>query len=245
MRSGASNQQRKFMYLRTKIAFAAALWLGILPCRAAEAATQDDLKSVLDRLNAAALNFHSTSADFEFDSIQTDPIPDTDVQKGVVNYERKGGAVSMGVHMSEHNEKPSGKAYTFIGGTFKLFEPGVNQVTTFAKAGKWESYAILGFGASGKDLEAKWDIKYLGSETLNGVKTEKLELVAKDPDVRKNLSKVEIWLDPDRAVSLKQVLTFSSTSKYVAQYSNFKFNQALPGDAFTFKTNGQTVYRTQ
>jgi len=233
------------MYLRTKIAFAAALWLGILPCRAAEAATQDDLKSVLDRLNAAALNFHSTSADFEFDSIQTDPIPDTDVQKGVVNYERKGGAVSMGVHMSEHNEKPSGKAYTFIGGTFKLFEPGVNQVTTFAKAGKWESYAILGFGASGKDLEAKWDIKYLGSETLNGVKTEKLELVAKDPDVRKNLSKVEIWLDPDRAVSLKQVLTFSSTSKYVAQYSNFKFNQALPGDAFTFKTNGQTVYRTQ
>jgi outer membrane lipoprotein-sorting protein len=245
MRSGASNQQRKFMYLRTKIVFAAALWLGILPCRAAEAETQDDLKSVLDRLNAAALNFHSTSADFEFDSIQTDPIPDTDVQKGVVNYERKGGAVSMGVHMSEHNEKPSGKAYTFIGGTFKLFEPGVNQVTTFAKAGKWESYAILGFGASGKDLEAKWDIKYLGSETLNGVKTEKLELVAKDPDVRKNLSKVEIWLDPDRAVSLKQVLTFSSTSKYVAQYSNFKFNQALPGDAFTFKTNGQTVYRTQ
>jgi hypothetical protein len=53
------------------------------------AATQDDLKSVLDRLNVAAANFHSTSADFEFDSIQTDPIPDTDVQKGVVYYERK------------------------------------------------------------------------------------------------------------------------------------------------------------
>jgi outer membrane lipoprotein-sorting protein len=118
-------------------------------------------------------------------------------------------------------------------------------VTTFTKAGKYESYVILGFGASGKDLQAKWDIKYVGSETLNGVKTEKLELVAKDPDVRKNLSKVEIWLDPDHAVSLKQVLTFSSTSTYVAQYSNFKFNEPLPGEAFTFKTNGQTVYRTQ
>jgi len=153
--------------------------------------------------------------------------------------------VSMGVHMSEHNGKPSGKAYTFIGGTCKLFEPGPNQVTTFAKAGRWESYVILGFGASGKELQAKWDIKYLGSESLNGVKTEHLELVAKDPDVRKNLSKVNIWLDADHAVSLKQVLTFSSTSTYVAQYSNFKFNPSLTGDAFSFKTNGQTVYRTQ
>jgi outer membrane lipoprotein-sorting protein len=233
------------MHLRSKSIFAAALLLGFLSCRAALAATQDDLKSVLDRLNVAAANFHSTSADFEFDSIQTDPIPDTDVQKGVVYYERKNDAVSMGVHMSEHDGKPSGKAYTLSGGTLKLFEPGVNQVTTFAKAGKWESYAILGFGASGRDLQSKWDIKYLGSETLNGVETEKLELVAKDPDVRKNLSKVDIWLDVDRAVSLKQVLTFSSTSKYIAQYSNFKFNQSLPGDAFTLKTNGQTVYRTQ
>jgi outer membrane lipoprotein-sorting protein len=233
------------MHLRTKIVFAAALSLAFLPSGSAVAAAQDDLKSVLNRLDLAAGSFRSTSADFEFDTIETDPIPDTDVQKGVVYYERKSGAVSMGVHMSEHNGKPSGKAYTLFGGTLKLFEPGVNQVTTFAKAGKWESYAILGFGASGKDLQAKWDIKYLGSEVLNGVKTEKLELLAKDPDVRKNLSKVDIWLDPDHAVSLKQVLTFSSTSKYVAQYSNFKFNQALPGDAFSFKTNGQTVYRTQ
>jgi outer membrane lipoprotein-sorting protein len=233
------------MHSRTKIVFAAALSLAFLPSRPALAAPQDDLKSVLARLDAAALNFRTTSADVEFDSIETDPIPDTDVQKGVVYYERKSGAVSMGVHMSEHNGKPSGKAYTLFGGTLKLFEPNVNQVTIIAKASKYESYVILGFGASGKDLQAKWDIKYLGSESINGLKTEKLELVAKDPDVRNNLSKVDIWLDPDRAVSLKQVFTLSSTSTYICQYSNFKFNQPLPGDAFTFKTNGQTVYRTQ
>ena len=40
---------------------------------------------------------------------------------------------------------------------------------------------MLGFGASGKDLAEKWDIKYAGEETVDGVKTEKLELVAKDP----------------------------------------------------------------
>jgi outer membrane lipoprotein-sorting protein len=233
------------MYLRIKIVIAGALALAFLSGHTAIAAPQDDLKSVLDRLNVSAANFRSTSADVEFDTIETDPIPDTDVQKGVVYYDRKDGAVRMGVHMSEHNGKPSGKTYTYIGGTFKLFEPTVNQVTTFTKAGKWESYVILGFGASGKDLQAKWDIKYLGTETVNGVKTEKLELVAKDADVRKNLSRVDIWLDPDHAVSLKQEFTLSSTGTYVCNYSNFKFNQPLPGDAFTFKTNGQTGQRAQ
>jgi outer membrane lipoprotein-sorting protein len=233
------------MYLRFKLVCAAALALAFIPARAATAAPQDDLKSVLDRLNVSAANFHSASAEVEFDNIQTDPIPDTDKQKGVVYYDRKNGAVRMGVHMSEHNGTPSGKAYTYIDGMVKLFEPGINQVTTFNGAAKWESYIILGIGASGKDLEAKWDIAYLGPDTVNGVKTEKLELVAKDPEMRKKLTKVEIWLDVDHAVSLKQVFTLSSTSTYVGHYSNFKFNESLPRDAFTFKTNRQTVYQKQ
>jgi outer membrane lipoprotein-sorting protein len=233
------------MYLRFKLVCAAALALAFISARAATATPQDDLKSVLDRLNVSAANFHSASAEVEFDTIETDPVPDTDVQKGVVYYDRKDGSVRMGVHMSEHNGKPSGKAYTYIGGTFKLFEPTINQVTTYTGAGKWESYVILGIGASGKDLEAKWNISYLGSESLNGVKTEKLELVAKDPEMRKNLTKVDIWVDPDHAVSLMQLFTFSSTSTYICKYSNFKFDKSLPKDAFTFKTNSQTVSRTQ
>lgn len=233
------------MHLRFKLVFTAAFALAILPAHAAMAAPQDDLKSVLDRLNVAAANFKSATADVEFDTVETEPIPDTDVQKGVFYFDRKGSAARMGVHFSQHNGRPSGKAYTFIGGTFKLFEPGVNQVTTYAKAGKFESYVILGIGASGKDLEAKWDIRYLGSETLNGVKTEKLELVAKDPEVRKSLSKVTLWMDPERAVSLKQVFILSASSSHVCLYSNFKINQSLPGDAFAFKTNKQTTYSTQ
>jgi outer membrane lipoprotein-sorting protein len=230
------------MHSRTKIMFVALSLVAFIPARVAAA---DDLKSVLDRLDKAAANFHSTSADVEFDTVETDPVPDTDVQKGVVYYERKDSAVRMGVHLSQHNGNPSAKEYTFIDGTFKLFEAGPNQVTTYSKAGKFESYVILGMGASGKDLQAKWDITDLGAETVGGVKTEKLELVAKDADVKKTVTKVTIWVDPDRAVSLKQVFTLSSTSSYVAMYSNFKFNVSLPGDAFSFKTDKGTVQKTQ
>ena len=233
------------MGFRVKPFLIAILVLAILATRNAVAAPPDQLKSVLERLNTSAAKFESASADVELDTIDTDPLPDTDVQKGVVYYDRKSNAVRMGVHLNQHDGKPSAKEYTFMGGTFKLFEPGVNQVTTYAKANKWESYIVLGMGASGKDLEAKWDITDQGPETVNGVKTEKLQLVAKDADFRKNVSKVTIWIDPDHAVSMKMEFILSATSSWVCHYSNFKFNSSLPSEAFTFKTNGQTVYRTQ
>jgi len=225
------------MHLRIKLAFAAALALAFLPGRAASAASPDDLKSVLERLNVAAANFHSTAADVEFDDITTDPVYDKDVFKGVVYYDRKGTAFRMGVHFNQHNGKPSTKAYTFVGGVLKIHESGTGQESTYAQAGKFESYVMLGFGASGTDLQAKWEIKDIGTESIDGVKTAILELVAKDPAVRKNLSKVTIWMDPDRAVSLKQVFTINATSSKVCFYSNFKLNTSLPSEAFTFKAD--------
>ncbi|MGA2537595.1 MAG: hypothetical protein ABSF53_16375, partial [Terracidiphilus sp.] len=191
-----------------KLAILAVVICGIFSARWALAAP-DNLKSVLDRLNVAAASLHTTSADVVFETIETDPLPDTDQWKGVFYFQRKNTGVGMAVHFNEHNKRPAGKAYTFIDGVFKLFEPKVDQVTTLKGAAKYESYIILGFGASGKDLEAKWDITDLGPETMDGVKTEKLELVAKDPDVRKNIQKVTIWQDIDHAVSLKQVFVLS------------------------------------
>src|SRR5271168_4569560 len=58
-------------------------------------ARADDLKLVLDRLDTAAKDFHTTSASVEFDSIQTDPIPDSDVMTGVAYYERRGASFEM------------------------------------------------------------------------------------------------------------------------------------------------------
>jgi outer membrane lipoprotein-sorting protein len=240
--------EKETMRLGMKLAFAVAIALVLLPLRSAFAA--DDLDKVLRRLDVAARNFHSTSADFEFDTIVTDPVYDKDVQTGIVYYQRNDGVFQMGVHIAEHNNKPAPKVYTYGNGSFKLFEPGINQVTTYTKANKFESYVMLGFGASGKDLEAKWDIKYLGSENLlDGkatIQTEKLELVAKDPEVRKNLTKVTIWVDPDRAVSLRQELNFPSNTR-ISIYSNIKVNvpKSIPGDAFTFKTDPKTQYSTQ
>ena len=55
-----------------RLGFSCLLALILLPARAAFAA--GDLKATLAKLDAAAANFHTTTADFEFDSILTEPV---------------------------------------------------------------------------------------------------------------------------------------------------------------------------
>ena len=59
--------------MRRKLLFA-FLAAVMLPVFSAQA---EDVKSVLQKLDAAAANFHSTSADFKAESVTTDPIPET------------------------------------------------------------------------------------------------------------------------------------------------------------------------
>jgi outer membrane lipoprotein-sorting protein len=162
-----------------------------------------------------------------------------------VYYQRKGSGFEMGVHIDQVNGKPVPKVLVVSGGVFKMYEKMLDQVTTSNRVSKYESYLILGFGASGKDLKDKWNIQDDGPETMGGVKTEKLELTAKDPQVLKLFPKVTIWVDPERGVSLKQVFDEGQGQSRVCTYANIKLNQTLPSDAFTFKTDSKTQYVTR
>lgn len=228
------------MHLGRRLVFVVALGAMLLPARAVFAA--DELQAVLHKLDAASANFHTTSADFEFDSVQSYPVPDKDVQKGTIYFERKGHAFQMGIHINEENGRPVPKVVTFVDGIFKLYEKLIDQVTVSKKAGKYESYMALGFGASGKELQEKWNIKDLGPEALDGVQTEKLELVPKDPEVLKLFPKVTIWIDTERGVNLKQVFDEGQGQYRVCVYFNIKMNQELPRDAFSFKTDKHTTF---
>jgi outer membrane lipoprotein-sorting protein len=216
-----------------KLVFALPTLLVLFAGRAAFAA--DDLERVLQKLDAAAKDFHTTTATFEFDTLQTDPIPDKEVMTGTAYYERRDGHFEMAAHSTKDNDRPTAKTYIFAGGVLRVSDTGKeSDVKTYTQAGKYESYLMLGFGASGRELQEKWTIKYLGSEVIDGIKTDKLELVAKDPAVSKTIPKVTIWLDTARAVSLKQVFDEGEGNSRVCNYTGIKVNQPLPKDAFSF-----------
>lgn len=225
------------------LVFAAAMALALLPARAARAA--ETLESVLHKLDVAAANFHTTSADFEFDAVTTSPIYDKDVQKGTTFYKREGTTFQMAAHIREVNGRPVPKTYTYSRGVFQLYEKLSNQVTTLTKLNQFQSWFMLGFGAGGKDLAEKWEIKYLGPEKLDGIVTQKLELVAKDATIRKNIQKVTVWMDTDRGISLQQVFDEGQGQSLTCHYVNIKFNQPLSADEFTFKTDKQTRFIKQ
>ena len=215
----------------------------LLPARAAFAA--EDLASVLAKLDTAAARFHTTTADFEFKNVQTQPLPDEDTQTGTVDYERKGSAFQMGVHIDKVNGKPVPKVYVYSGGVFKLYEKLINQVTTLTKLSGYESWFMLGFGASGRDLSAKWQIKYLGTEKIDGVDTAKLELIPKDPAVLKYIQKATLWMDTERGISLQQRFDEGPDGYPPCHYFNIKLNQPLPNDAFTLHTDKNTTTVTR
>lgn len=225
------------MATRSFLAILAALLLS-----SPAAMRADDLHSVLHKLDQAAARFKSTSADFKFDSVQSDPIPDEDVQTGTVYYQRNGSDFQIGVHIETDNSRSVPKTIIVSKGEFKMYEKLANQVTTSKKVSKYESYLALGFGASGKDLQQKWNIKYLGADTIDHVAVDKLELVAKDPSVLKLFPKVTVWIDPERGVSLKQVFDEGEGQSRTCTYSNIKVNQSLPSDAFILKTDSKTEY---
>ena len=215
-----------------RLFFSAALAAAFFSTLTAHA---DDLAGVLQKLDAAAQGFQTTSARVEFDTIQTDPIPDKDVLTGMAYYERRGNRFQMAAHLTEHNNRPTAKTYIFSNGALRVSDTGKeSDAKTYTQASKYESYLMLGFGASGRDLQEKWTIKYLGTEKIGDVVTDKIELVAKDPQVRKNIPKVTIWLDTSRAVSLRQVFDEGEGLSRVCTYTDIKVNQPLPKGSFSF-----------
>lgn len=200
----------------------------------------DDLQTVLHKLDVASASFKTSSADFEFDTITTLPIYDKDVQKGVVYYKRDPKNSQAAVHVEQQNGRPVPKIVLSSGGTIKLYEKKINQLTVLSKLSEFSQWLMLGFGASGKELQDKWDIKYLGTEKIDGITTDKLEMVAKDPKVRKAVPKLTLWMDSERAVSVQQLFDQGQGQTRTAHYTNIKVNQSVPSDAFTIKTDKQT-----
>ncbi|MGP8251604.1 MAG: LolA family protein [Terracidiphilus sp.] len=228
------------MQLKRFLFFAALCSFGL---SAPSAVAAQDLQSVLNRMDAASAKFHTTSADVEFTTAQTKPIPDTDVQKGTVYYKREGSSYQMGVHIDTDDGQAAPKVVVCcINGAIKLYEKLQDQVTTLSKLSQYESWFMLGFGASGKELASRWDIKYDGPETVDGVSTEKLELTPKDPNVKAKLPKVILWMDADRAISLKQYFDEGDGQSRTCHYTNIKVNQSLPRDAFSFATDKKTTF---
>lgn len=188
-----------------------------------------DLQKVLSEMDAASAKFQSAQADFTADSY-TAVVQSHDVQKGTIAFRRAGGATEMIMHVKTDDGQPSPKDILYKNGELDYYQPTVKQETILKAGSNYERYFTLGFGGSGKDLAANWNLNYLGTESVDGVQTAKLDLTPKTPSDQ--FTHITVWIDAKRGVSLKQEVFQSSGDSRTAVYSNIKLN-GVPASAFT------------
>jgi outer membrane lipoprotein-sorting protein len=190
-----------------------------------------ELQKVLAAMDAASAKFQSAQADFVWDQY-TAVVQSHDYQKGTIAFHRVGNATEMVAHIQTDNDQPAEKDVLYKSGELDFYQPGLKQETIFNAGANIERYLTLGFGGSGKDLAAQWNIAYQGTETIDGVETAKLDLTPKQPN--NQFTHITVWIDPKRAISLKQQVFQESGDWRTATYSNIKLN-SVPSSAFALQ----------
>ena len=189
---------------------------------AGTALAQGDLQGTLAKLDASSAKFTSAEAKVHRESFNAVVRDVDDRQDGMIYFIRdKGGNTQMGLK----TEGKGARTVEYKNGTVRDYNPGIKCFDTVTRPGI-DTYLTLGFGGSGKDLAKAWVVNDLGPTTLAGTKVEQLELVPKDPGVKANVSKVSLWVDLDRDVSLKQVFYSPSGDYNTAVFSDIDTKKA-------------------
>ena len=200
----------------------------------------NDLKTLLAQMNSAAKTFKTAQADFQWDSFQR-VVNETEVQKGQMFLRR----TSKGMDAALRVTSPDLKQVVFKDCILSFYQIKIDQVTkrnACENRADVESFMSLGFGASGDDLEKKYQVTMEGWETLQGVKTAKLSLLPKEEKLKGSLSKITLWVDPSRSLAIQQHFLEPSGDYRLAKYANIKVNGKVPDDAFKLKTTSKTTF---
>jgi outer membrane lipoprotein-sorting protein len=214
--------------------------LATLSCAAPNTALAQsgNLTAVLAQMDASSKNFHSAEVSVkreQYDRL----VHDTTTETGAMYFQRAGAAIQMGAKF----DPPAAQFVEYRNGTLRLYSPDNNHLETRTASGadqaRFQTYLTLGFGGSGADLKSAWDITDQGSETIDGAKVEKLDLVSKDPGVKANFAHITLWIDPARDISLKQEFFDPGGNTNTITYSNVRYNQPIKDmAAYAIKCKG-------
>jgi|SRR5271166_1611256 len=206
----------------------------------AKTQASDALQRVLKQMDQTAANFRSTQATFVWNQYQK-VVDETDIQKGTVYFRRAGDAIEMAAYISDPTPA---KQVLYADNRVEVFQPKIDQVTRY-NTGKdratVESFLVLGFGGSGRDMLKSFEVKYIGPEKVDGVDTQKLELVPKSAKGHNIFDHIWLWVDA-RGLSVQQQLFEPSGDYRLAKYFEIQLNPKISDSVFKLKTTGKTKF---
>jgi len=192
--------------------------------------------SVLEKMDKSAADFRSLTADIEQDKY-TEVVKDTSVETGQIFVRRD---QKMRIELT----KPDSKTILRTGDSLFIYTPKIKRVEEY-NLGKHRSiidqYMRLGFGTKSQDLRKSYDINLTGEEEVEHRKTLLLELTPKSEEIRKQITKIQMWVDESSWLPVQQKFLEAGGGDYfLVKYSNMmknlkindaKFKQDWPKDA--------------
>ena len=80
-----------------------------------------------------------------------------------------------------------------------------------------------------------------GWETVDGVKTARLNLVPRNEKLKASITNIILWLDPQRDVSLQQKFIEPGENYRLTHYTDIELNPKISNDVFELKTPAGTT----
>jgi outer membrane lipoprotein-sorting protein len=197
-----------------------------------------ELDRVLTRMDASAKDFKCVEADVVWNEYNK-VVNETEIEKGKVYVRRENGEIQMAVDFLE----PDKKYVRYTQGKVQIYQPGIDQINEYVPGknrAEVESFLVLGFGGRGHDLPNSYTVKFVKTETVDGVAADELELVPKSDRLRGNISRILLWIDSTRGLLVQQQLYEPGGDYRLAKYSNIKPQPKFPDSVFRLKTTSKT-----
>ena len=186
------------------------------------------LDGVLRQLDREASTFRSLTADIERTKV-TVVVDDYSTESGQIQVRRDD-------KMRMDLTAPSLRTILRDGEHLYVYTPKIRRVEEY-DLGKYrglvDELLLLGFGTSGQELRKSYVVTFRGEEELNGAKVLRLELMPKTEEVRRQIARIEIWLDPATWLPAQQQFYETGTRDYfIIRYSRMVRNVSLPDSRF-------------
>ncbi len=122
------------------------------------------------------------------------------------------------------------------GDNFYIYNPKIRRVEEYnlgKKKSVLDQFFLLGFGTSGSSLKESYTITLQGEVMLDNRKVLLLELTPTTDEVKRQLSKIQLWLDESTWLPAQQQFYETGSGDYfIIRYKNIARNGRIPDSQF-------------
>jgi outer membrane lipoprotein-sorting protein len=199
----------------------------------------EGLEPVLKQLEATGKTFQSFSAKFA-QKKYTAVLKEFDTpESGIFLYARAKDGSAL---LRQEVTSPAVRILTIKGGLATIYQPTLKQaqVINLGKNKDKVEYLALGLGQSPAKLQETFDLKYVGTENVNGLACSVLNLKPKSASAGAFFSSITLWIKKSNGVPIQQRLQEPNGDYLSVVFSDEKLNPKIADDKFEQKLPSDT-----